>query len=515
MNLLRKGLHLAAIVGIVIIPLIAAAPPAHAAPAPGSLVRGTVPTVYYAGADGKRYPFPDAGTFYTWYPDFSRVVAISDSELNAMPIGSKVTYRPGTRLVRFRSAPQVYAVSAGGLLRWIPDPATAVAYFGASWQTSVDVLADTSFVYYSQGTAISASTPYDAVAERSRAVDIGTDKGIAAPVAVGGLRLAGRNIKDASGKTIVARGPEMVIADTYDADWIDAAAQNGANSVRFLLTLDAANRMTPETFDALIGRAVSRGMVVWISLYTWDGAHGNIISSALGGGNFYSLTAPEGTGVCSTKTPAPCYLAVWSRPWLKTLAAKYKGNIIIDAMQEYIGLVDPGTEAGRVEWASSAKTNIRFLRGQGYIQPLEIMSNHEGRDLYAIVQKGAEIRSADSIIVDGSPQTMFGWQAYWAAPWYKSWQGELLLGIGNGAITGAEAIHRFVANQNFPIQVGINNYPGDTSSEYKAEMDQASADGVNWLWWSWGNAGLECPVDGAACQAYVAGSQSGFAGAGH
>jgi hypothetical protein len=326
------------------------------------------------------------------------------------------------------------------------------------------------------------------------------------------IQLIGNQIRDISGTPIVARGPEMVTASIDQTAAIDAAAAMGVNAMRFLLTLDAANGMTPADFDTLIARAVSHNMILWLSLFTWDSANNDIISSALGGGNFYSLAAP-GAGTCSKSTPAPCYLAVWSRQWSKDLVAKYKGHVILDAMQEYIGTADPESEAGRTEWANAAKNNIQWFRTAGYIEPLEVMTNYQGRDLYAIIEKGASIRAVDTVVIGGYPQTMFGWQAYWASDWYKQWQGGLLLG-GSGTITGAQALHQFAVTQPFPIEIGLDNYGGDTGAEYRAEMDQAAADRANWLWWSWtGSNNAECPNDGATCQAYVTGSQAGFAGA--
>jgi predicted secreted protein len=330
------------------------------------------------------------------------------------------------------------------------------------------------------------------------------------------IHLVGNQIHDTSGTQVVLRGPEAVVASTGDTDLIDQAASWGANGMRMLLTLDEANGMTPAGFDTLIGQAVSHNMIVWVSLYTWDGDHDHLISSALGGGNFYSLTAPDGTGTCSASTPAPCYLAVWSRQWLKDLIAKYQGHIIIDAMQEYIGTADRSTEAGRTEWANVAKVNIAWFRGAGYVEPLEIMSNFEGRDLYAIIEKGAEIRAADTLFVGSDPQTMFGWQAYWGvdAPdsWYYGWQGDLLLGSGN-SITGMQAIHQFASQQDFPIQIGIDNYPGDTDHEYLDEMTQCATDNMSWLWWSSTGSSVECPADGDTCVNNVINSSVGFPGA--
>jgi hypothetical protein len=256
-------------------------------------------------------------------------------------------------------------------------------------------------------------------------------------------------------------------------------------------------------------------MLVWVSLFTWDSGNNYVINSALGGGNFYSLSSPTSTA-CSSATPGPCYLAVWSRQWLKDLMSKYRGNVIIDAGQEFISTEDASTEAGRVAWANAAKTNIQFFRTQGYTNPLEIMANYQGRDLYGIVEYGNAIRAADTVIVSGNPQTMFGWQAYWGTSdgWYPSWQGGLLLGH-SGVVTGAQAIHQYAVTQPFPIEIGLDNYGGDTNLDYQSEMDQAAADGMSWLWWAWdsGKKTIQCPVSGATCQAYVTGSQNGFAGA--
>lgn len=329
------------------------------------------------------------------------------------------------------------------------------------------------------------------------------------------IRLVGNQIYDTSGTRFVARGPELVVASVDQVAAIDGIAATGANAMRMVLTLDAANEMTPAGFDKLIGRAVSHKLIVWVSLYMWDEESGHVISSALGGGKFYSLSAPAGSEPCSRQTPTACYLAVWSRQWLKDLMAKYKSNVIVDAMQEFINESgNSETQAGRDIWAKAAKTNIAFFRAQGYVQPLEIASNFQGRDLYAIIQKGAEIRSADTIKVGGDPQTMFCWQAYWFDEWYKTWQGELLTGSPNGRVSGAQAISKYVKAQAFPIQVGIDNYEGDTNTEYMDEIDQATSDGVNWLWWSWKDDDhVECPESGAVCQNYVVGSTNGFAGA--
>ncbi len=329
------------------------------------------------------------------------------------------------------------------------------------------------------------------------------------------IQLSGNKILDAKGSAIVARGPEDVVASASQTKEIDQIAGLGANAMRMLFTLDAANAMTPSGFDALLASAVSHHMLVWVSLYTWDSSHSHAIASALGGGNFYSLTAPAGTTACSSSTPASCYLAVWSRQWLKDLMNKYRSNVIIDAGQEFINPGDASSEAARTAWAAAAKSNIHFLRGQGYTNPLEIMANFQGRDLYCIVEYGEAIRAVDTVSVNGEPQTMFGWQAYWGTTdkYYQKYQGALLLGQSQGQISAADAIHQFVLPRTFPIEIGIDNYPGDTNQDYQAEIDRAATDNMSWLWWSWKGNTVECPASGSSCQTYVTTSPNGFKGA--
>jgi hypothetical protein len=326
------------------------------------------------------------------------------------------------------------------------------------------------------------------------------------------IQFIGNKIMDMSGTRFVARGPEIIVASAGISSAIDAIAATGANAARFLLTLDEANGMTPERFDTLMARAVSKNLILWVSLYSWNNDKGNPISAALGGGNFYSLTAPAGTGTCSSSRPASCYLAVWSRDWLKNLVQKYKGHIILDAMQEYIGPSNMESEQARSDWAEAAKTNIKWFRSAGFTNPLEVMTSFQGRDLYAIVQKGESIRAADTHTVSGYPQTMFGWQAYWASDYYKTFQGSLLLGKSNGSITAAEAITQFVMTQAFPIQVGFDAFNPDTGAEYKEQVIQSAKDQSHWLWWVWEDNGVAC-TNHPECADTVVKSTDGFAGA--
>src|SRR6266576_2699138 len=80
----------------------------------GTLIKGSLAAVYYCGADMKRYVFTNDKNYWTWYPDFSGVMNISDSDLASVQIGGNVTYRPGVKMVKIQSDPKVYALSHGG-----------------------------------------------------------------------------------------------------------------------------------------------------------------------------------------------------------------------------------------------------------------------------------------------------------------------------------------------------------------------------------------------------------------
>lgn len=120
----------------------------------GSLIKGSMPAVYYCGADGKRYVFVNDKAYFSWYADFSGVQTVSDATLASITIGGNITYRPGSRMIKIQSDPKVYAVARGGVLRWVSTEAAAVRLFGINWNTMIDDVADSFFVNYTLGTPI-------------------------------------------------------------------------------------------------------------------------------------------------------------------------------------------------------------------------------------------------------------------------------------------------------------------------------------------------------------------------
>jgi hypothetical protein len=125
----------------------------------GTLIKGpSLPAVYYCGANGKRYVFPNEHTFHTWFEDFSTVTTLTDAELAAIPLGGNVTYKPGVRMVKIQTDPKVYAIARGGLLRWVQTEAVAAALYGADWNRKIDDVSDAFFVNYTMGDPISEAS---------------------------------------------------------------------------------------------------------------------------------------------------------------------------------------------------------------------------------------------------------------------------------------------------------------------------------------------------------------------
>lgn len=154
---------------------------------PGDLVKTACPAgsgadhpcraVYYWAADGRRRAFPNERVYFSWYKDFSTVKAVSAEALAALPLGRNVTYRPGSRLVKLQTADQVYAVDAGGTLRWVASEPVADAIFGAGWNRSVDDISDALFSDYAFGAPIGSAADYDPASRLLAAPDIDADAG--------------------------------------------------------------------------------------------------------------------------------------------------------------------------------------------------------------------------------------------------------------------------------------------------------------------------------------------------
>ncbi len=122
-----------------------------------TLVKASTDAVYYCGADGKRYVFPNQRVYSSWFADFSGVITITDAELANIPLGGLVNYRPGVRMVKIETDPKVYAVDRGGVLRHITTPEIAVSMYGSAWNKQVDDLSDAFFFSYKIGEPVTSA----------------------------------------------------------------------------------------------------------------------------------------------------------------------------------------------------------------------------------------------------------------------------------------------------------------------------------------------------------------------
>jgi photosystem II stability/assembly factor-like uncharacterized protein len=128
--------------------------------------------VYFIGADGKRHAFPNSKVYFSWYTDFGGVKTVQPETMSSFMLGKTVTYRPGIKMVKFQTVNTVYVVSKGGLLRAIPDEATAVSMYGSTWNKQIDDISDAFFSHYTFGNAVSASAKFNKTAEKNNVITL-------------------------------------------------------------------------------------------------------------------------------------------------------------------------------------------------------------------------------------------------------------------------------------------------------------------------------------------------------
>lgn len=135
-------------------------------------------TLYYVAEDEKRYVFPNVKIFNSWFTDFDDVATLSENMIKAIPLGGNVLYRPGVLLVKITTDPKVYAVSRGGVLRWVKTEAVARALYGDDWNLLIDDVPDSFFTNYAIGVPIADSDDYDPDEELRNALSIDANRGL-------------------------------------------------------------------------------------------------------------------------------------------------------------------------------------------------------------------------------------------------------------------------------------------------------------------------------------------------
>jgi hypothetical protein len=120
----------------------------------GTLLRATGPEIHLM-AGGVRRWVPDPATFTHMGLDWSKVRTIPDAEWAGIPQGAPFPSRVDGTLLK-GGGPEVY-VTAGGQRRWIPDPETFDAG-GYRW-SSVRVIADADLGAIPKGEPLASVVP--------------------------------------------------------------------------------------------------------------------------------------------------------------------------------------------------------------------------------------------------------------------------------------------------------------------------------------------------------------------
>lgn len=173
---------LAAIIGVTAAAAYSQKASAATTVSAGDLIRGeSFSAVYYMGADGFRYVFPNEKTYFTWYSDFDDVKFITDAQLGEIQIGGNVTYKPGVKMIKINTDPRVYVVSQGGVLHHVDDETTASTLYGSSWNRMIDDVPDGFFSNYTIEETSANDVDYDADDAESSVSGVNDDKGLVAP----------------------------------------------------------------------------------------------------------------------------------------------------------------------------------------------------------------------------------------------------------------------------------------------------------------------------------------------
>ncbi len=131
--------------------------------AENSAFRTVSNSAVYWHANGVRYPFPNAETYFTWFDSFNTVRVVHDSYLQEYPLaGENITYRPGAKLVKSTSGDKIYAVSRHGILRHVVSASVASQLYGYDWNTKVHDIPDAFFGNYTIGSPIYSASDYNA-----------------------------------------------------------------------------------------------------------------------------------------------------------------------------------------------------------------------------------------------------------------------------------------------------------------------------------------------------------------
>ena len=134
--------------------------------------------IYYYGADGKRYVFPDVGTYNTWFPIMVKDInTYSLEKLYETPLRGNVTCRPGT-LIQTPTDPNIYIVIKNGQIRPFNDKNILKSVYGENWQKLVLEIPNYYFTNYQITSPINSMSYFPAIPEN---ITIDQDKDLKQP----------------------------------------------------------------------------------------------------------------------------------------------------------------------------------------------------------------------------------------------------------------------------------------------------------------------------------------------
>lgn len=122
--------------------------------------------VYLLNANMQRLYFPHSSVYHSWYTDFSGVVEIPTTCVDAYPSPSVAPYginwRPGSRMVKVQISPSVYAMLPNNTIAKIGSESVASALYGSNWASEVVDVADPFWPNYAGRAAdLTEAKPHD------------------------------------------------------------------------------------------------------------------------------------------------------------------------------------------------------------------------------------------------------------------------------------------------------------------------------------------------------------------
>ena len=134
-------------------------------------------TVYFLDDEGVRHAFPNERAFFTWYDDYDGLYLITEEMMASYALGRNVRYKPGVKMVKFRSLNTVYAVGRYGQLRAIASQEVAADLYGANWNQQIDDISEVFATNYTFEEDINDASEFDPASEEASVDSINDNRG--------------------------------------------------------------------------------------------------------------------------------------------------------------------------------------------------------------------------------------------------------------------------------------------------------------------------------------------------